>query len=54
MFFPILLVGYFVIYLMGLEVLDAKNSSVTAGRHWSAIMCTIALLSLAVAVTVTL
>ncbi len=53
MFFPILIIVYFVIYLAGLEVLDAKKCSVTEGRHWSAIMCTIALLSLAVAVTIT-
>lgn len=54
MFFPILIVMYFVIYLAGLEVLATRQRSVAAGRYWSAIMCTITLLSLAVAVTITL
>ena len=53
-FFPILIVMYFVIYLAGLEVLATRQRSVAAGRYWSAIMCTITLLSLAVAVTITL
>lgn len=54
MFFPILIVAYFVAYLVGLEVLAEKQYSVAAGKYWSAIMCTITLLSLAVAVTITL